>query len=483
MEGKMKGGKILISNIVLALLAVTNCFSVKAQYDITIEIKNFKTDTLLMGYFWHGGPYALDTSVNSNGKFAFRKKNKTLEDGIYFFSDTKGRYCEFLICKDQNLKFKTSDEDWIKNMKVKGSKNEEVYFDYLVKSDDLGKQYQLAVGNRESISKQEYEDKVKILTERNDSLKNDFIKNYPDHILSKILLCTQPLNVPEFPIIYKEDGSVDSVAVQHERFCWYKLHYFDNIDFGCGALLNTHKKIFMDNYERYWQEVMKYEKADSILYYAEYWINKATDKKMFEFLVKDITTRYLQSPVMGHDKVYVGMVDKYLKTGKYTALTPSDIDANIQRADTWRNLLIGKTVPDLACPENDDKSAWHHLDELQSKYKILVFWSIECGHCTTEIPKLNEFYKAYHKIYDLEVFAVHTEGDTKARDEFIENNGITWINTNGLFASYDWREYFNIEKTPVVYILDSYDKILAKHIPIDNLKQVMDVLERGGFDL
>jgi len=469
-------------SILVVLLSLWSFFSY-AQYNISIEIQDTKTDTLLMGYFWHGGTYSLDTAINKKDKFVFKHKTKTLDDGIYFFSNTNGRYCEFLINKDQNIHFKTKDENWIKNMQVKGSESERVYFDYLKKSDSLGGLYSQIIKGRETISKKEYDEKIKILTEKNDSLKQDFIKKYPNHLLTKILMCTQPLKIPHFDTIYTSNGNVDTIQMQKVGFCWYKKHYFDNVDFSCGALLNTYKQVFMDSYNKYWDNVMKYEKADSILYYADYWISKATDQKMFEFLVRDITTRYLQSPVMGHDKVYVGMVDRYLKTNKYNALSPSDMETNIHRADVWRNLLLGETIPDIACPIGEENTAWHHLNELENKYKILVFWSIECGHCTTEIPRLMEFYKQYGRMYNVGIFGVHTEGDIKERDKFLKKNDIHWTNVNGLFANYDWREYFDIEKTPVVYILDKQNKILAKNISIDNIKQIMDILENGGFDL
>ncbi|MBR1775227.1 MAG: redoxin domain-containing protein [Bacteroidales bacterium] len=469
--------------VVCFLLTVCLNFMAKAQYDITLEIKNCTSDTILMGYYRFGGTYAADTAVNNKGKFVFKNKKKTLEDGIYFFTDNQGHFCEFLMMKDRNLKFKTDNDNWTLNLEVKGSKDEELYVDFITKSENFGKQYKQILNGRESVGKQEYENEMKILVQKNDSLKEDFIQKHPNHLLSKILLAAKPVEPPDFPMVFTPEGKADSNAWRMQGFYWYKQHYFDNVDLSCDALLNTNKQIFIDNYNYYWETVMKYEKADSILYYADYWISKTGNGKMFNFFVKDISTRYLQSPIMGHDKVYVGMMDRYLKTGKYTDLVPSDIENNIHRADIWRNLLIGKQIPDLACPDSTSESAWHHLDELKTKYKFLVFWSATCGHCTTEIPKLFEFYKQYKKTYDFDVFAVHTEGEISEMKDFIDKHGINWINVNGLIANYDWREYFNIEKTPVIYILNSNDEILAKNIPVDNLKQIMDVLEKGGFDL
>ena len=476
----MNGFKSISVTFIIMFAAVFNALG---QYDISFDIKNLKDDTILMGYYHMGATLALDTAVNNKGKIRFKNKNKTLDDGIYFITNRKGKNCEFLIYKDQNLSFKTSDDNWVDNLEVNGNKNEAVYVEYIKQSNKLGEQYRELLRGRDTVSKQEYDSKLKIFSVKNDSLHEDFIKKYPDHLLSKILMCAKPLEIPDFPVIYADDGSVDSLQMRKDGFCWYKKHYFDNVDFAYSGVMNTNKQVFADNYNYYWDTVMMYEKADSILYYADFLISKATDKKMADFLIFDITKRYLQDGIMGHDKVYVGMVDRYFKTGKYQAMAVSDIERNIMRADVWRNLLIGQQVPDLACPQSDSVSAWHHLDEIKNKYKILIFWSVDCSHCTKEIPQIAEFYKQYKKMYDLEVFAVHTDGKLQERDEFLTKYGIDWINVNGLFANYDWRSYFDIDKTPVIYILNADDEILAKNVSHGNLKQVMDILEKGGFNL
>ncbi len=465
----------------ICLCAVT--FDSHAQYDISIEIKNSTTDTLLLGYFNRGATYSIDTALNKKNKFSFKSKTKKLDDGIYFFANTKGRHCEFMIFNEYALKFFTTEDDWTGNLRVKGSKNEELYLQYMIESDGLAKQYNSILNGRDTIDKQEYDSKLKILSAKNDSLKKDFIDKYPNHLLSKIFQCAKPIEIPNFPTIYTKDGSVDSLQMKQESFNWYKQHYFDNIDFAYGGLLNTEKKIFMDKYNEFWDDVMKYEKIDTILYYAHKIISRAIDDNMFNFLVYDITKRYLQSKFIGHDKIYVEMVDKYFSSNRFTAMTVSDIEKNILRADKWRNLLIGKQVPDLGCPTHDDKSKWYHLDGMKTKYKLLVFWSVDCGHCTVDMPKLKEFYDEYRQVYDFDIFAVHTENRIEERDEFLKKHEIKWTNTNGLFATYDWREYFDIEKTPVIYILDSKDKILMKNISVSSLKQVFDILEKDGFNL
>ena len=223
---------------------------------------------------------------------------------------------------------------------------------------------------------------------------------------------------------------------------------------------------------------MKYEPVDSILVYADRVIERANGSKaMNRFLIHNITERYLQSGIMGQDRIYVEMVKRYFKSGKADWLSPSSIETEVLRAEKWENLLIGKTVPNLACP--DQKGDWHDLYGLDKKYKILVFWSADCGHCVKEVPKFHEFYKKFKDKYDLEVMAVNTESDTAHWQKFIAEKNLDWINLNGLVANFDWREYFDIVKTPVVYILDRRNVIIAKNIQGDNIEKVMELLDSG----
>lgn len=457
-------------------------FTLKAQYDISLEIKNFESDTMFIGYFYMGGTYSFDTCINQKGKFRFKSKEKPMPDGVYFFADTKGRYVEFIVDKETKMSFSTSNEDLTANMTVKGSKKESIYFDYLKKSNELGKEFKSL--STQTDNKEEYNKRLAALRFQNDSLKENFLIQYPEHLFSKILLCSKPVNPPAIDNIYKEDGTIDSLAMRLQSFNYYKRHWFDNIDLTCDALVRTPKEVFSQAYSNFWENMMKYDIADSLIFYADSLIAETKEGgEMYKYFINDVSRRYLTDNIMGHDKVYVHMIMKYFKSGKVTWMSPSDVEMNINRAEKWKNLLIGETVPNLACPMEDDKSEWHSLDDMNNRYRLLVFWSIECGHCTKEMPKLAEFYNANKEKYDLEIFGVHTEGDLKQMREFCQKYNINWITTNGLYANYDWREYFDIEKTPVIYLLDNKNKILAKNLSVEGLPQILDMIEKGLLNL
>jgi len=462
--------------IIIALTSLFLSISAKAQYSITIDIKGNKDSVLYLGNYYLKGTYALDTAYNKKGKFIFEKKDKSLEPGIYFFSTKGGKYCEFIIDKSQKFTLSTDEKEWVENMKVKKSIANENYFKYMKDTKFFELRAKSLV--KEQLGENEYNNRIKEIRAENDSLKENFIKNYPDNLLSKVFKATKSIEVPEIKTILKDDGTVDSAAMQNDRFNYYVHHYFDNIDFQCDGLLRTPEAVFFTYYNDYWENLMKYQTKDSIFNLAVNIIEKARGSKlMFKFLVHDITERYLKSPYMGHDEIYIKMIKKYYASGDATWMSPSSIDKEVARATKWENAMLLKTVPDLACPDSND--VIHNLYSLEAKYKLLIFWSYDCGHCAVEIPKFYKFYKKFKDVYSIEVMAVNSGSDVKQWKEKVKNLGLDWLNVNGLVANFDWHEYFDIETTPVVLLLDKNNRIIGKKIPADNIENYIKFYDEG----
>jgi FAD synthase len=84
-------------------------------------------------------------------------------------------------------------------------------------------------------------------------------------------------------------------------------------------------------------------------------------------------------------------------------------------------------------------------------------------------PKLQEFYDAYKKEFDLEVFAVYTETDTTEWFKTIKEKKLNWTNAADLLWNTNFKKYYDIYSTPVIYILDRQKKIIAKRIDVEQL--------------
>jgi thiol-disulfide isomerase/thioredoxin len=449
-----------------------------AQYSITLEIKGSKDTLLFLGNYYLNGTYSIDSAYNKKGKFIFEDKKLTLEDGIYFFANRSGQYCEFIVDKEQKFSLATDEKDWINNISAKKSDVNKEYFAYLKETNRLGSEVKNLGKYKATMGEKEYNEKLKELRFQNDSIKEDFIKRNPNHLLSKVFNATRSVDVPEPEPIYKDDGSIDSVAMQMKKYNYYVSHYFDNIDFQCDGLLRTPQTVFHKYYETFWEDMMKYQTKDSIFSYAVNIIERARGSKlMFKFLVHDITERYLRSPYMGHDEIYINMINKYYASGDAIWMPPSSIDKEVARAKKWSNSTLLKQVPNLACPDTND--VVHDLYGLTGNYKLLIFWSYDCGHCATEIPKLYKFYKDNKDIYKLDVMAVNSGSDINQWKDKIKQLKLDWLNVNGLVANYDWHEYFDLETTPVVFLLDNQNRIIGKKIPADNIENYLKLYNEG----
>ena len=111
----------------------------------------------------------------------------------------------------------------------------------------------------------------------------------------------------------------------------------------------------------------------------------------------------------------------------------------------------------------------YKLSKIDSPYKLLVFWSMWCPHCTEMLPEL---YKTYLKYKDkgFEVIAVSIDDEVDGWNKFVVEKKQSWINTiepdNG--KSKIISEY-NVDGTPKLFLLDKNMTIISRP---SNVKQL-----------
>ncbi|MGZ4091191.1 MAG: TlpA family protein disulfide reductase, partial [Bacteroidia bacterium] len=231
----------------------------------------------------------------------------------------------------------------------------------------------------------------------------------------------------------------------------------------------------------------------------------AKDSLIYNTLVVYFTYKYEQSKIMGFDKVFVHMADKYITNGasKKLGYTEETIKKIKDRVDIVRNLLLDAKVSELymidttygkqvmkmgfdTCKSSKSVTDLYYknvekltpmfrtLYQVNAKYTVLVFWASDCGHCQTEIPKLNENLKELKGKIDFKVFAVQTKDEFEAWRKFIIEKKLDFINVFDPVHLNNLKERFDIYSTPVIYILDKDKKIKAKRLSAD---QVIDMLK------
>lgn len=457
--------------IVIALVAAAPTQAQKKnndnKYRISLTIEGNKDSVMYLGCYYGKSNYVIDTALrDKKGRFVFSQENRKLFPGMYFFSNTAGKYVEIVVYNEEpNFTFETVEDDWTYQMQVKGSEQNEIFFNYHRLTTRLFRDIDEKRATLDSTSLQEY---YRNANKAADSIRNDIIARYPDAMISKIMNATREVSIPE-------TDSTGKPLTANDRFYYYMDHFFDNMPLDEDMIVRTPKAIFYNRIMYWLDKAMSGVPPEIIIKYVDKAIDKARPaKETFKWLVHTISEKYLQSPIMVYDEIYVHMVKKYYATGEAFWASPSVIEEQVIRAEKWEKLLVGKVAPELVM--KDTLNTFHSLHAFPHNYKLLLFWSPTCGHCKTEIPELYNVYKKYEEEYGIGVYAILSEPDDHTRKlwkEFIAKYNLDWLNIDGGEANVDWREVYDIVTTPQAYLLDKDNVIVAKKLNAEILENVI----------
>ena len=287
-------------------------------------------------------------------------------------------------------------------------------------------------------------------------------------VLVKALM---PIDIPEFKI---PEGSLNPDSVRWlNNYLYTKNHFFDNISLTDERLLRT--PILYSRLDAFFRNVV-IQAPDSI--------NKEIDKiiricesdyKIFQFVSVFLFNHFRESEIMGHDAVMVKLADDIYLSGKADWVSKEFKDDLKKQIDLIRPNLIGNKAVDLVM--NSYKGIFVSLYDIEKDFTILYFWEPDCGHCKEATPKLKEYYEQTHD-YTYEVFAVCTTAEKDKWSKYIEENKLTWINGWDPERSSHFDYYYNVQSTPMIYILDKNKKIIAKKIDVEDIGSFIDNYRR-----
>ncbi len=457
--------------ILLPLIAAA-----KPTYKITIQIDDSSDSMLLLGYYYAQNRMIMDTAYNNGrGKFVF-EDTTSIYPGLYFFTNNKDRLTEFIIYNEKPFfTLHTDQSAWTMHMKVKGSKQNEIFFAYQKKSETIYQDMDKAKPTLDSAAFVSYQHKQHL---RIDSIKQDYIDRYPDAMFTKMMKATK--NVDEIVPVTNSDGSEMS---QHERYMWYMHHYFDFIPLDDNFIIRTPKPVFYQRIVDYTDKYMRGMPPGEICPLLDSLLDRAEPaEQVFRWLLHHLTEKYLQSNIMVYDEVYVHLVKRYFATGRAPWYPPSTIDKEVERANKWDRLLVGREAPELIL--FDTLRRPHSLHHLGGKYTLLLFWSPTCGHCREIIPDVYRVFNQYADSLDITAFAILSEPDDQTVvkwKKFLADHHMTnprWTNLNGGEANIDWREVYDITTTPQIYLIENEKHtFIAKKMNADLLRQICKSLK------
>lgn len=475
----------------LAFVSFSTLFADTGGHKIRIKLDNYPYQELTLGFHYGDKQYVKDTATaDAEGWFTFQA-DTLLPCGVYLFVlKPDNSFIQVLLpADDQDFSMTTDAKDAVSKMKVKGSSDNEVFYEYLhylnqlrPEADTLRAQITRAKGNPTDSTRLAAK-----LAELDKSVKKhqgDLVSKHPGFISTKIIKASIEPEIPEF--------KGDEKEVQRKKYFWYRDHFFDNLDLADPCLLRSpvlHPKI-----DQYITKVVP-QHPDSVNFAVDYVIGKMNDaKENYKFYLIHFLNFYAKSQLVGFDACYVHIAKKYYCSGQATWSKKEDIEKICDNAARLEPILIGKIAPDITVTDRNNKP--HRLWEVDADYTVLFFWAPDCGHCKKAAPHMVEFAKKY-KDKGVKVFAICTAVVTAKDDSntLEKANGLCWKGleekgfTDDLFMNMSdpyirsrYKSLYDVQTTPQIFILDRKHEILSKRIGAEQLDNVMDMVMKFQED-
>jgi peroxiredoxin len=455
--------------MVVAFLSIFTNAKASEGYEIKIKLKDYEAKTATLGFHYGNKQYIKDsTTIDANGWLIF-KGNKALDPGIYILiMKPKNVYFEILISQnEQHFMMESTVKDVADNMKVTGSNENIVYYDYLNKVSDL----------REAIVKIKDEAKTGISPDKAtmpqrleaaqkalDSYQRLFMEQNKGTFAAAIVKASRDIDVPEFTGTDKE--------IKTKRYFYYKKHFFDNFEMDNERMIRT--PLLFSRVDYYINKLSSQE-ADSL--------NTAVDEVLayvknapesFKFFCTHYLNFYAKSDIIGHDAIYVNMAQKYYGKGLTPWVAKDQLDGIIKNAKDIEPTIIGKQAKDFSLTLRDGKQV--RLYDIKSNYTILMFWAPDCGHCKEEMPDVVKFYQKWKEkgVYLLGICnRFEPDKITECWKFMDERPDMKFPVGVDLYLQGDTQTNYYVKQTPMVFILDKDKKIILKKIKPAELDEVM----------
>jgi len=466
-----------LTNIIFSVLVINNVGNISQSvvpsggggYKIHVKVNGLKNDTCYLAHYYGQYQQVDDTAIcNEKGEMLFQGK-EAKPGGIYFIVIPKKKFFDFVLDKEQEFSLETDTLNLVKNMKIKGSNDNKIFYEYV--NFVTGSQTQFTAFKARldaNKGKKDSTDKINKEIAKIDSVvknyKLDFIKKYPGSLPTKVFLASKEPEIPEIPVL--PNGRKDSTFA----YRYYKAHYWDNIDMTDDRLLRS--PVFYGRISNYFDKVVV-QHPDSISKEADILVEKARpNKEMFKYVVWWVTYTYETSKVMGFDAVFVHMVETYYMTNQCEWMTPVLLKNISDRAMKLKPILLGKVAPNMIM--QDTSLQLQSMEAIKAKYTILLFWDYNCGHCKVEVPKIVELYNTKKKEIGLEIFGVCTDTSMVEMKKFIRANKMNFINVDGPRSiTPKYADLYDIYSTPVIFVLDEKKTIIAKRIDVEQIEDVI----------
>lgn len=183
---------------------------------------------------------------------------------------------------------------------------------------------------------------------------------------------------------------------------------------------------------------------DSITLEISRLVERANDNHdLRDFILWHLLERYRHPEYMSQDQVFVWLYDQYFSQLEIKDLNEINLSLIHDKAERLRRLALFSTAPEIKLKDID-------LQIIENEYAVLFFYDHDCDLCRQEMRELDSVCTAHPEITALKI-------DMNDDDASI----------NALYDLYD------IETTPLIYVLDRDKRIIAKKLQAKQIPLVL----------
>jgi thiol-disulfide isomerase/thioredoxin len=440
-------------------------------YEIKVKITDFDQTEAYLGYHYGDKQYIKDTVQISNDGYLTFRGDEALEGGVYLvILPPENQYFQVLVNPgEQYITVETDAKDLFNNIKVTGSRDNELFYDYTSflgtkkpEAEKINKEIEAAGENKSEVEKLEKKlEKINIDVR---AYQDKIVKDYPNSLTAAIIKSSLEVPIPEF------EGEKSDVELK--RYLYFKEHYFDNMNMADPRMLRT--PILFGKID-YYIEKLTVQHPDSISKSVDRILSLVEpSEETYKFYLIHFLNNYAKSKFVGMDAVYVHLGEKYYCSGKAWWVEEEQLKKICSNVAKLKPILVGKIAPDINVQKKDGSSI--SLHEVKSDITVLFFWAPDCGHCKKAMPFVVSFYDKYSS-WGVEIFAVCTKTGNdmgECWDGIEEKNMGKWINTVDPYLRSKYKQIYDIRTTPRIFVLDKDKKIISKGIGGEQLEEIIE---------
>jgi len=464
----------------LLLLFSSLLLHAKGGYTISVQLKQPTTDQYiyLAKYFAKPMPtiYQIDSAKVQHQSTAVFSSKDSILGGVYLvLFDKKSKFVETILDNGNKYSMLIDTLDLPFSVSYSNSIVNEEYLkmqrSFVILKEEMDV-LTLDLKNKK-IDTAQFQQKAKIAQENLQKRNRKFAKEQTNKQLQNIVFAMLPPEQPDGQFFLEDGKTVDSAAY----FYALKNNYWKDFDFSDNRLINT--PILEGKLAAYFNNYVYNYVSDSINYEADILLSKTRNsKELFKYTLHWLTNYTYNSKVMGIDQSFVHLVEKYYIPGDAYWLDSITVAKYADRIKLIAPNALGSKGANI---ELNDLFTLAPVDlySFSAPKTLLVFWSIDCGHCLEEIPKLKKVYDESLKAQGVKVFSV-VKGKEHGliQDKVKELDVLEWTNVIDIKGTSDHLDNYDAYATPKIYILDTDKIIRGKGLDHANVGTLIEYLSK-----